>query len=464
MGIGVAPRIRAAVGRARTRLANMLTDTEEGVEDRWFPVLCVGSLAALTLVGFLRLLRLAQAWVGITVAVTLSVLSIVLMVWVYWQMQVDARDRTPFVIALLSGLAALCVCVEAFASLTASLWQAGALSASGAVEPSLWTAEKYYVWHLLDGVPLVKIPSSVNWTVPASFSDQWSGALLLAFKVLVLLPILGVAVGAYRLLQSREEETATQYAEDFDQNAVTVPFTPLEYLVELIGALLFQLLIWSVRLLSPLIAIGVILAVISGSSGVKEWISRHLGAGFDVLGLHVSASLVSALIDIAAVAVVVALAAWAFLWRLPISTLNTFDRASFSTSVTGILLRFRIFLLSTLAACACALLLLHVGIADVAPSPRPDQEVGAALRWYSWHLADAIPLLEVPKTLNWSLRFEFQDVWTGLLLVALKINLLALFILPIGLLTRLYLAHAAARRSQPDHPPRPKGLEGRYRL
>src|SRR4051794_8476185 len=87
---------RGTFTRLRAGLAHMLIDTEQGVDENWFLVLCVGMLAAFALLGSLRLLRMAQVWIGVTAAVTLSVMGIVLLVWVYWQMRVDAHDRTPW--------------------------------------------------------------------------------------------------------------------------------------------------------------------------------------------------------------------------------------------------------------------------------------------------------------------------------------------------------------------------------
>jgi len=44
----------------------------------------------------------------------------------------------------------------------------------------------------------------------------------------------------------------------------------------------------------------------------------------------------------------------------------------------------------------------------------------AAYAYYVWHLADVVPVLEVPKTLNWTLNHPFTDVAHGALTVAYK--------------------------------------------
>jgi hypothetical protein len=65
-------------------------------------------------------------------------------------------------------------------------------------------AEEYYIFHLLDEVPLLKIPETLDWEQPATFTDDASRALLLSYRILVILPVIRVA--AELLRREREGE------------------------------------------------------------------------------------------------------------------------------------------------------------------------------------------------------------------------------------------------------------------
>jgi hypothetical protein len=69
-----------------------------------------------------------------------------------------------------------------------------------------------------------------------------------------------------------------------------------------------------------------------------------------------------------------------------------------------------------------------------------DAFVWRALEYYLWHFLDAIPALEIPATLNWSLSATFVDVSSGGLLLAYKLFV----IVPI---VRLIVDVIDARRS-----------------
>jgi hypothetical protein len=51
----------------------------------------------------------------------------------------------------------------------------------------------YYLWHLASSVPLLEIPSTLNWELRYTFTDHVHGALLLTYKLVVIVPLLGLA-------------------------------------------------------------------------------------------------------------------------------------------------------------------------------------------------------------------------------------------------------------------------------
>lgn len=104
---------------------------------------------------------------------------------------------------------------------------------------------------------------------------------------------------------------------------------------------------------------------------------------------------------------------------------------------------------AVIAGTTVSIALLHVGLAETTPSTPPTDEVNATISWFGWHLADVVPVLDLPDTLNWSLRYEFVDRWTGVLLVAGKLLLVGLLAGPIAMFVRMSLERARARRPKP---------------
>jgi hypothetical protein len=80
--------------------------------------------------------------------------------------------------------------------LTQALYDRGLLELQGEGISSDTIVDKaiaLYAWHLLDAIPLLEIPKTLRWEEPYSYTDSWSGAVLLAFKGFVILPLIQVA-------------------------------------------------------------------------------------------------------------------------------------------------------------------------------------------------------------------------------------------------------------------------------
>ena len=54
----------------------------------------------------------------------------------------------------------------------------------------------------------------------------------------------------------------------------------------------------------------------------------------------------------------------------------------------------------------------------------------ASINWYAWHLADAVPFLDIPDAFGWSLQYTFTDRWSGAALLATKFFFFTLLIMP----------------------------------
>lgn len=105
----------------------------------------------------------------------------------------------------LSALAAL---IAAFAAATAAFQSTDWLTEEPASdgEGFVWVAVAYYTWHLLDAIPLLKVPDTINWKdAPTSTTDPFGGALLLLFKLLVIIPILQLILVLITLVKGTRE-------------------------------------------------------------------------------------------------------------------------------------------------------------------------------------------------------------------------------------------------------------------
>jgi len=98
--------------------------------------------------------------------------------------------------AVLPSIATLGLAIGTFASLTQSLYDGDLLELQGegiSSDTIVDMAFEFYVWHLLDAVPLLDIPLTLRWEEPYTYTDSLSGAVLLVFKGFVILPLIQVA-------------------------------------------------------------------------------------------------------------------------------------------------------------------------------------------------------------------------------------------------------------------------------
>lgn len=88
--------------------------------------------------------------------------------------------------------AVLLLATTFFAVLTGVLYQQGVLRLEG---PNLSSdtigseAMGFYLWHLSEEIPLLNITETLRWDAPLEHRDVWGGLLVLAYKVLVIIPI-----------------------------------------------------------------------------------------------------------------------------------------------------------------------------------------------------------------------------------------------------------------------------------
>jgi hypothetical protein len=461
----LADRVRRASRRYRDDLGRYtqarLSQAESDVPDEW-PYFLGWSLAiSVGIIGGVQLVewvaistgnQFTRA-VGVGFGLILGGLGIALLAWIYWRIQLDPEERKPYVVAMLSSLATVGVCTAAFAGLTTMLWQHGVITAEPAsAAPGLWRVEAYYLWHLIDAVPLLSATEAVRWERPVVFSDPWSGGLLLAFKVLLLIPLLRVILSGFRLVQSiwlsLAEHASGKWRKVLRDSGTMPPekwtVDPHSF-VQKLAVAARGLAVVIVLIGLPLVVYGVLVLVVRRSSLLDRWVADHVPGELELFGVSASTSWLPIAMDVAGAWLVLAIA-WGIADELMTEYEDFLEKFSTRRTVTAIFLSCWLLLLATMAAGAVTLTLLHAGPAKTDAQLLPSEEVSASIQWYAWHLADTIPVLDVPETLNWTIDVEFVDRWSGMLLVLMRIVLIAVLLVPFALFSRLAVRHASRRQ------------------
>ncbi|BEP13926.1 hypothetical protein acdb102_22370 [Acidothermaceae bacterium B102] len=393
--------------------------------------------------GTVRVGVLPLRLLGVTCLILLAAVCLGLLGWVYWRIQLDPHDRTPYRVAIPASATTVGICTIGFAAITTVLIQRGAIAtvpADGA--PGLLRLETTYAWQLVDSIPFLGVTDALHWTPPVIFSDTAGGAMLLAFKILLLLPLLRVLVAGLRLLVTTWA-ALSQHARRF--SPVRHPVSGVERhrglaALDLIRELLFPV-VWTA------FAYCILIFAVRRSSFVEEWLNSYLPPRFKPLGLF-TVSLSFALPALGAW--IVCAMAWEVADEWTLDPELFARRHSWLSATRALAILMWQFVLALFAATAVTLVLLHAGPAYTDSPLAASREVSSTLEWFSWHIMDAIPVLDVTHTLNWTISVEFEDRWSGVLLVLLRALFLGLLLVPVALIVQLMLRQAAQRR---PHPP-----------
>jgi hypothetical protein len=65
----------------------------------------------------------------------------------------------------------------------------------------------FYFWHLIDAVPLFEITQTLRWPPPISYQDSAIGALLLAFKIIFIVPMIALVI---QYLRTPDDDPRTE--------------------------------------------------------------------------------------------------------------------------------------------------------------------------------------------------------------------------------------------------------------
>jgi hypothetical protein len=125
--------------------------------------------------------------------------------WAFWK-----ADRVESGRALVvSAIFVLAVLIEVFTAGTVLLVTQDAVTARGGnlTDANLyWRTELLYLWQFANAIPAVDATTTLNWKAPYHLNGLSGGSLLLSFKVLVLLPIVGAIVDFIRHPRSKTHD------------------------------------------------------------------------------------------------------------------------------------------------------------------------------------------------------------------------------------------------------------------
>jgi hypothetical protein len=86
------------------------------------------------------------------------------------------------------------VSIGFFSSLTFVLHEHGSIDliATRGTELFSGNVADFYLWHFLDAIPLLRVTETLRWSVPITYEAVQVGMLLLAFKLFVIIPTIGI--------------------------------------------------------------------------------------------------------------------------------------------------------------------------------------------------------------------------------------------------------------------------------
>jgi hypothetical protein len=445
--------------RLRRRVDGLTNDVAADIEHGWPVLLAWAAGGGLVVAMLCRLVltftinaRTGIAVVGVVIVTAVAVACLTGLVWASWRIHLDPTTVGPYGVALAISLVAIGICTEAFAAFTTLLLRYDVGAATPGIASDLWRTERFSLWHLAASVPLLKIPETVQWPEPSLLASPTGGGLLLAYKVLLIGPLVRIGISTYQMAANRvlkrEEKQDDLARHDVLRQHFWVsrprPYDPdtsrwelAEEWAVLAASLAFiPILVW---LVGP--------GVFEPGARVDAWMARWLDSG-DFAFLRTVPQWIAALLRtapqwIAAGALAIAVfTAW-------LSLMDARHVRHSSELAATVLWYLTTIGYVALTGAALNLALLHVGLASATPPIAPGEQVRAAVAAYAWHLADILPALDVPDTLDWTLRHTFTDRWSTTLILLSKLGAVILLIVTVAQAMRSLAHHAKPRPTTP---------------
>ncbi len=165
-------------------------------------LLFLGGAAVLIIVPYL-VVRSLLGWTqqSMPILVHAIVLVLIFLIMIYWAWLISGdRGSQLFNVfyslgvkwTFLFSIALLLFATVWFASLSSTLSDLGYVKFDPVVpKGEFWRIQDFYMWHFFNSIPGLKIPDTLLWAEPMKYTDRTSGGLLLAYKLLVIIPVIG---------------------------------------------------------------------------------------------------------------------------------------------------------------------------------------------------------------------------------------------------------------------------------
>jgi hypothetical protein len=346
-----------------------------------------GVLAGIGSAALFRLLLMAgraagpvPADVAAVLVMLLTVCLVIALALTSWQNYVRQPSAGASTTRLAVAIACVFASVEAVAALGTVLWHG----------TSLWAIERYFLWHLADSVPLVGLPEGVGWAQPMLRGTHAAATFLLIFKLVLIGPVLRLATATYRAFATAEAAYTARWIREEATRQASGWSPPAREL----AARGF----WRENRR--------MLATVAGGYAILVLLVNGDGFALDAIRAWRGSSWAAAVVQVIAFLAVVGLAlvpirsrlAYFFIW----------DRPSLLAAavVRSVVVAAAMFLLGTVVLVAFE----TVGWVGVRPPVQSAGRVNTAMAAQAWHLAHALPGLDITGATGWRLRHDFTGL------------------------------------------------------
>lgn len=422
-----------------------LDAAQQDVHDRW--PLYVAASAGIGVLGAsgLQVLGTSRYHVAqflfLLLGVSATVLGLLTLIWGVFATHSRRTGPRAYLIVSYCSVATGFVTVVTAAGLTRM-----ALAASGGTVPGLWELDQYYAWELLEAIPIIHPEENLGWSRPPLHSELVS-LVALILKIVLLIPLAQFVTSGYWWWRDKRIEDRVNRSPEAVARRTTVGSSDLSY-----------------RLVA---AFGVTVLVVALTLAGLAWVWRD--------GSTVETALVAlpTALDVPWPASFTTWEGWTTLavpltWVVPtlkaitlILVLYFFGVAvlAFAGAVgdqPASIMHLAVVILGMLVALALGGVLLAASIdvvvqlelATATPAFPPGSSFGAAWMTQLWNLADEVPALDIPRSLDWPAPHRVSGILVGLLTIAYELLVLvAILVVP------LMIGHASRRRRSAPIPP-----------
>jgi hypothetical protein len=171
----------------------------------WMLSTMVPAVVRLLLVGVApaALLVVATAHVPLALQVLAIVLATTWLTFLALQLTVEGDAAQARILPddrILQVVSLLVLATAVFASATFVLAEHRLVTIVGwrsLTSPALATVA-FYAWHVVDAIPLLDATRALQWSEPLAYQDHRLGVLLVLFKLVIIIPVVGAVRAAWR--------------------------------------------------------------------------------------------------------------------------------------------------------------------------------------------------------------------------------------------------------------------------